>query len=208
METNKQNEMLYVTVHKSRKDEESKMDGIASINTNPKLNPFCVKMRGKDTICKSCYSKRYEYFPNMAKILNENTNILLDKSFTMNCVPNLNRYRYVRLHSFGELINSTHYKNILTIVKAYPNTTFTLWTKRKEIVQKETKPSNLILIYSSPKLNKISALPDKFDKVFTVFDKDKKDIDINCQKKCIDCLKCYTYNNTIFINEVKKYKKR
>lgn len=203
MENNK-TEMLYATVHKSRKGEKSKMDGLVSINTNPTMNPFCNKMRSKDTICKSCYSKRYEYFPNTVKRLTDNTNILLSKDFDIKCVPNLNTYRFVRLHSFGELINSTHYRNLLSIVKAFPDTTFTLWTKRKEIVQKIEKPTNLILIYSSPKLNKVSALPDKFDKVFTVFDKDFEGVDINCQKQCISCLKCYTYNDTMFINEEKK----
>jgi hypothetical protein len=64
------------------------------------------------------------------------------------------------------------------------------------------KPENLIIIKSSKYLNDISL---SLGKVFTVFTKEyikENNVSINCgDKKCIDCLICYTQNNTKFINE-------
>ena len=92
------------------------------------------------------------------------------------------------------------------------------------------KPDNLIIIISSPRINyQIDINKYSFaDKVFTVYDKDyaadhdiiincakdpfkvtsdmtKKDIDkLNKNRSCAHCLKCYTHNNTVYINELLK----
>ena len=77
-------------------------------------------------------------------------------------------------------------------------TTFTLWTKRKNIVNKvlgkRRKPKNLILIYSNPHVDKLDVdLPKHFDKVFNNVSKHTDEV--NCSKKCLECMMCYTLGN-------------
>ena len=87
-------------------------------------------------------------------------------------------------------------------------TTFTLWTKRKNIVNRvlknRTKPKNLILIYSNKYVDRLDIkLPKHFDKVFNNVSKHTNDV--NCSKKCLECMMCYTLGNkTTQIIEVKK----
>jgi hypothetical protein len=106
-----------------------------------------------------------------------------------------------RFSSHGELINMKHLINIYNICRAQPKAVFTLWTKRKDLVNKLskviniTKPVNLILVYSNPKLDKIMTKPPKhFDKVFNNIT-DHNSTLINCEGRCIDCMKCYTLGN-------------
>ena len=87
-------------------------------------------------------------------------------------------------------------------------TTFSLWTKRKNIVSRvlknRDKPKNLVLIYSNPYVDKLNVeLPKHFNKVFNNVSKDSSIV--NCSKKCIECMMCYTIDNpTTQIIEVKK----
>ena len=112
-------------------------------------------------------------------------------------------------HSYGELHNAQHFINYLYIAAGNPQTIFTLWTKRKGIVQRvlksRTKPDNMIIIYSSPVVDKQARLPKGFDKVFTVYSKGSaQDTTINCHGSCNTCRLCYSHNDTININEIKK----
>jgi hypothetical protein len=119
--------------------------------------------------------------------------------------------KYFRLHSHGELINDIHLINFVNIAKKNPNTMFALWTKRKDLINKFKGefPENLILIYSSLKMNKIEKLPNHFHKVFTVFDKENADSShINCKQKCSECYICYTKNDITYVNEHLKYRGR
>ena len=190
--------MINLTEHKATKFK-NKMDGFTSINVSVKRNGFCQQMQKQDgVICKHCYAKRV--YPNMEKRYSENIDWFLSDDFR----PEPINRSIVRIHSFGELYNEKHFENLIALFLYNPNTTFTMWTKRKDIVEKvfakTKKPSNLILIYSSPVLNTTAKLPEGFDKVFTVFAPDQK-VEINCMKSCKDCMKCYTKNNIAFINE-------
>ena len=111
----------------------------------------------------------------------------------------------LRFSAFGELLNKTHYQNLVRIAQRNVDTTCTLWTKRTDIIEKyKVELPNLIHIYSSPVLNKI-ALDEitLYDKVFTVFNQEAVDngVNINCSKSCHTCQLCYTHNNTQFIHE-------
>ena len=68
--------------------------------------------------------------------------------------------------------------------------------------KKYGKPENLILIYSNEIIGEIAKLPEYFDKTFN--NVLKKDSSVYCFQKCIDCLLCYTKNDTETIIEVKK----
>ena len=103
--------------------------------------------------------------------------------------------------------------NLMRIVNENPWCTFTLWTKRTDIVfrwlKDNDKPANFILIYSNPKKSHIMSKPPKFfDKTFNNVLK-HEDVDKqNCTgQKCKDCMVCYTIGNdtTTIVEAVKKY---
>ena len=200
--------MIKITVH----SKETKMRDILSLNTSSLKNPFCKKMsQDKNNICSSCYSNIYSKLrPNLENILQENSR-LLSKKYNDKIIFNAS---IVRLSSFGELINRVHFENLIKICNDNPKASFTLWSRRKPIINhvfvSMEKPDNLILIYSEKKKNPktLNKLPKHFDKVFNVYTKKyaiENNIDINCGKKiCIKCMICYSKNNTRVINGLKK----
>ena len=184
-----------------------KLAGIQSINTPTSTNPFCQAMQKTDSVCKSCYAQRYEKLrPNVVTAFERNK-FLSERPLQPEELPAINE-QIARFASYGELINMMHFINLLRIALANPRTIFTLWTKRPKIVQRVLKlmgkPDNLILIYSSPIVGKVSALPKGFDKVFTAFAKGTDTTDINCHGACNSCRLCYSHNDTTFINEIIK----
>ena len=98
------------------------------------------------------------------------------------------------------------------IAESNPETVFSLWSKRKDIItkvlKKRPKPVNLILIYSNPTISNIlKAPPLYFDKTFNNV-LEHEDVDKqNCTgQKCKDCLLCYTINDVkTIVEKVKKY---
>jgi len=180
-----------------------KMDGMVSLSTSPEKNSFCKGMAKSDNnvICEKCYAFRLcKIYPSLEKALARNSEIL--SSGPLEEVPRVN-VAYFRFNSFGELHNAQHLANLISIAKHNSRTTFALWTKRKDLVNrcKIEIPSNMIMIYSSSKINprKSTNPPKNFDKLFSVYSKDyakKNDIDINCgDRKCFECLKCYDKNS-------------
>ena len=178
-----------------------KLKGIPALNTSPLNNKFCKAMsKKKDTICGSCYSI------NMLKTFRKRADtpfrkygeFLSSKIHPPEYLPKPPNALYVRFSAHGELINVDHAVNLFQICNSSPKTTFTLWTKRYNLVWRAIeymkKPKNLILIYSAIGLDKKKRLPMHFDKVFIV--QSKKNDKTNCFGKCIDCLKCYTKTDT------------
>jgi len=189
-----------------------KMENIVSINTSSLSNPFCKKMsENKENICSRCYSSRYEYWRKYFRnYIQNNLKILSNEKIKKEEIPDqIKSAKLIRLHSFGELINNLHYENFIRIAEWFSDITFSLWTKRDDIIKKYEKPKNLILVRSSFKINKIDEPDiDKYDHVFTVFNKSyikRNSIYINCGgKSCISCLKCYggdISESDFFINE-------
>ena len=183
-----------------------KLAGIQSINTPTTTNPFCQSMQKTDSVCKSCYAQRYEKLrPNIVTAFERNL-FLAERELLPLEIPAINE-QIARFASYGELINMMHFINLLRIAMANPQTVFTLWTKRYRIVQRVLKhmdkPDNLILIYSSPVVDKQADLPAGFDKVFTSYTKQGAQ-NINCHGACNDCRLCYSHNNTTLINEIIK----
>ena len=190
---------------------EGKMEGMFSLNTSAEINPFCQAMRQcAGSICHSCYSKSSERrhinahtaWVNNYHVLSEN--VLKDRE-----LPIINN-RVFRLGAHGDLINRVHYKNQASIVEANPKTMFALWTKNLGVINKGgiIKLHNLIHVFSTYKLNELNPiLPKGFDKTFTVFRRPfvrENNVEINCEKKCITCGKCYERNNIVKINELIK----
>ena len=179
-----------------------KMLGIPSLNTDTTSNEFCQSMynSNKDNlICKECYSMNMlntfrknckPKFLNNSKFLSEKIH---EAEYLPVCPSTVGRF-----HSHGELINTNHLYNLVNICHNQPMTTFTLWTKRKNIVSrvfnKHKKPENMILVYSNPYVDKLDVeLPKYFDKVFNNVSKESSIV--NCSKKCLECMMCYTLGN-------------
>jgi hypothetical protein len=207
------------TLHITQASKTGKLESINSINTSVLNNQFCDKMRkGNDVlkrtelsiVCEACYAATLEkQYTNLHKAITRNDSLLSDAPLEKRQLPVI-MDRVLRFHSLGELINIQHLENFCTIANYNPETFFTLWTKRTDLINKyfseNDKPLNLSLIYSSPRVGKIESLPLHFDKVFTVHAKkpSNENIDINCHSKCKDCMLCYKKNDVIYINEIIK----
>ena len=178
-----------------------KLKGIPALNTSPLNNKFCKAMSSKkDSICGNCYSiNMLKTFRKMCDAPFQRYGEFLSKKVhPSEYLPKPPNALYVRFSAHGELINLNHTINLFKICGLSPNTTFTLWTKRKGLVWKAIKqigkPSNLILIHSASALDVETTVPKYFDKVFIV--QTKKNDKTNCFGGCIDCLKCYTKTDT------------
>lgn len=188
-----------------------KLEDIQSLNTNTLTNPFCIKQnKNKNSICNKCYSI------NMLKTMRkncvpswQNNSELLSKSIIhTELLPNVLN-AFFRFSSHGELINENHFINLINICLKNEHCLFTLWTKRKDIINKVfktmNKPKNLILIFSNSQLNKpIKDLPKYFDKTFNNVTKEYDNNDVNCLGKCKECMICYKHNDIKTIIEYVK----
>ena len=183
-----------------------KLQNIRSINTNTLTNEFCIKQnKNKNSICNSCYSV------NMLKTMRKNcvpswehnSNLLSQVIIQNELLPTI-LDAFFRFSSHGELINNIHLINLINITNKNPHCTFTLWTKRKDIINKVfktiNKPKNLILIsIIFQNLKTKLTLPKYFDKTFNNVTKEYNGKKINCFSKCKECLICYKHNN---INQI------
>ena len=187
-----------------------KLVDIPAINTNTISNPFCIAMHGaKDNvICSNCFSWNMLHGSrkNCAKVWQKNSDFLADE-IDWQYLPTFNAL-WVRFHGHGELQNIAHMVNFHNIALKNPETTFSLWTKRRDIIRQYhreyTQPGNLILIYSNPLKDRIITQPPQgFDKVFNVVT--QPDTAENCTgKNCIDCLTCYRTGTQVVIVEREK----
>lgn len=191
---------------------DGKMTGMKSLNTSPSLNPNCLKMqKTRGTICVQCYSNKTEArWPNARAAWRNNYHTLTENLLELDELYTTREDTY-RLSAHGDIGNRIHYLNYVSIVKNNPQTIFSIWTKRLDIIKEGglIQLPNLIHIYSAPKLNPRNVqLPAGFDKVFNVYTYDyakKHNIDINCgARNCKECGICYAKNGITIINEVVK----
>ena len=196
-----------MTVHMSKMS--GKLKGIPAINTNTLTNQFCIRQHQTDTICGECYSFTMleGYRKNCGPAFERNSALLSDW-IEWDDLPIVNS-AFFRFSAHGELINETHFVNLIRIARKNPHTTFALWTKRASITRKFTKPynskwetlyggedfgdipPNLILVFSNPRIDKVIDVPRGFHKVFNNVSKGST-APQNCTgRKCMDCLACY-----------------
>ena len=187
-----------------------KLEGIPALNTDTTSNKYCISQAGnKDSICSSCYSwgMLQTFRKNAVPRFKKNSDIISGSLLADNELPRP-KSNVARFNGHGELINTYHVQNIVKFALFHHDVTFTLWTKKKSVIQaffnKNDKPSNLILIYSNPTVGVIyKKVPKHFDKVFNVVEQYGESV--NCEGKCTDCLKCYNLDdNTEQIIEVIK----
>ena len=193
-----------------------KLEGLRAISTNTTTNDYCIKQYEKKdskNICTFCYSQEMlrTYRKNMAQALQRNTDIISKKVIHEDGLPII-LDAFFRFNAHGELINEINLINYVNIALKNPHCTFSLWTKRFDIVSKyfkdNKKPKNFILIYSNPKINHIlEVVPKYLDKTFNNVQEDLKKEKQNCSgQKCKDCLLCYKVDSTnTIVEKVKTY---
>jgi len=173
-----------------------KLSGIASINTNPLTNPFCVEMHKSDEniICSYCYSiSMLEGFrKNCVPAFQRNSDALIEE-ISDDDIPKI-KENMARFHSHGELLNQQHLLNFIMIAASYEEKRFVLFTKRRGMIRSLTAPvpDNLVMIFSNPRLNaEMDTVPEGFHKTFNVVNEDG--YEINCGgKSCLDCQQCWS----------------
>ena len=195
-----------------------KMAGMPAITSSSLQNSHCQKLSSiKGSVCERCYSKKYLLSrPNVESCYQQNSQLLALSLIPTKQLPFVNA-AFCRLESFGDIINMTHLKNYIRLVKKNGHCTFALFSKRYDLItdyfHDNKQPKNLCIVISSLMLNTpndISYLPPMRNlKIFTVYSKDyaeKHNIVINCGKtRCLDCRRCYSTNNQpIYINELLK----
>lgn len=159
-----------------------KLEGFQAISVNTVTNKFCQDMhtsKRDDIICKKCYSfktlKSKRFGNNLEKALQRNSDLLSKPLDTDNINLFINA-AYFRFDAHGELMNRTHFENLILIAQYNPRCNFALWTKRRDIVnlvkrdmhQDNTPfPHNLILVWSNPIVDDVHwQPPTNFDYVF------------------------------------------
>lgn len=199
-----------------------KLEGFRALSTNTKTNDYCTKQHASkdpDNICTKCYSQIMlsSYRKNMEPALERNSQALSTRLLKQDELPRI-LDRAFRFDAHGELINATHLENLINIAAHNPGTSFGLWTKRNDIISKffrsrphSAKPTNLILIYSNPKIGAIMKRPPRhFDRTFNNVPEHEHQDQQNCTgQKCKDCMLCYTPVHvngvTTIVEKVKKY---
>ena len=201
-----------------------KLEGFQAISTNTVSNEYCQKQYKKQdakNICTFCYSHNMlnTFRKNMQASLQRNTDLLNSKVLHPDALPVINS-AFFRFNAHGELAldkkqGTINLENYVNIALKNPHCTFSLWTKRFDIIKpyfdQHDKPKNLILIYSSPLTNHImTKIPKHFDKTFnTVVETDFVEKQNCTGQKCKDCLLCYKKDTTsIIVEKVKTYGKK
>tara|TARA_R100000963_G_scaffold31729_1_gene23164 strand:+ start:201 stop:848 length:648 start_codon:yes stop_codon:yes gene_type:complete len=208
-------------------DMSGKLDGFKAINTNTLSNKFCQKVSqasDDSIICTKCYSVTMleSFRKNCVEPFQRNSDLLSKYELTAEQIP-IFKDAFVRFSGHGELINYLHLHNLVLIAGSNPRTRFGLWTKRKELVYNyfnensfhrlnNTKPLNLVIIYSNPRIGTILDKPPNqyFDKTFNNVAENEFVEQQNCTgQQCKNCLLCYRDNNvTTIIEKVKFYGKK
>jgi hypothetical protein len=177
-----------------------KLAGFRAVNTSPLSNAFCLKMeKASGTVCANCYSLKQmrTYRLNMIPPLTRNGELLSSRPLNSQEIPKFRPGETVRFNAHGELINIQHFENLLAIARHNPESTFALWTKRHDVAtsRPDKIPDNLRLIYSHPTVNQTYLyVPRGFDQVFAVYTPNfakKHNVEINCKRRCADCMQCY-----------------
>lgn len=208
-----------------------KLDEFFAVSTSVLMNHICqARAREKGSICKDCYAANgVNRFSSLCQALEINHLILnnfeiSEEAWATLALPSTNGK--FRIESHGDTESATCAINYIRIIKSHKWLTFGVWTKNinhyRVAFNREGKPDNMIFIISSPYENVTIEVPEDMvhyvDHVFTVFTLEfakANKIVINCGKydpdtlemidhHCKNCLLCYTYGTTFYINELKK----
>lgn len=186
-----------------------KLQDIRSLNTSPLQNDFCMIMANSNCICSKCYSidSLRTYRKGCDKAWARNGEILTAEVYPESELPFLNDAIF-RIHSHGEVIDMTHLRNILGLARRNPQTTFSFFTKRKDLVKQLEDgeiPENVVMVYSNAVMDRVmQEPPPRFHKTFNVVTSSEV-APINCgARSCATCQVCYKFNTAKVIVELEK----
>ena len=218
-------------VRKTVHDPEHKLAGIDSVGTTMQGNERCNQriltalLTGDlDNICLKCYADRLTstYKPLDAK-LEVNLFILSTRILTEEEIANINLLTFfVRIESFGDVMNKTMCINYINIIRYYNMQNFAIWSKNLDLwcetFDEIGKPENTTFVFSSTHIDKVDPVPAKWahyvDHVFTVCSTAEKAMEmcklydgipcagIKCLVKC-GC-KCYKRDTKKYVFEVQR----
>lgn len=196
-------------IYKVAYHESGKIEGVYSLDSSATNCTFCRVMREKakenpNIICGYCYDFEQEKYRK--EVLNRHTLNLVIMSkveFTVDELRHLNGIGLIRVNSSGDAENVIYAKNMLRYAMAHSFARVAIWSKNVlayiKAIDEIGKPENVIMIQSSPFINKPVARAKYFDYVFTVYsDAEQIEKALNagaCEcngKKCSVCgYKCY-----------------
>lgn len=191
--------------------ESGKIEGIFSLDSSATNCGFCRKMREyaaahpeKQCICGSCYDVRQEGF-KLAALARHTLNLIIMSAtvYSREELAAVPVYGLVRVNSSGDSSGDVYAENMVLFAAAHPAARVTAWAKNTagyiRACRKHGKPENLLLICSSPFIDKTAPRPEYFDYVFTVYSTPEKVREalaagaMECNgKKCRECgYSCY-----------------
>ena len=207
----------------------SKMEGVPSISTCCLSNPACLaRMRMGEAVCAQCFANSLLSIRNGLKLTTTRNYHILNTSVIKKApmikwtrkMLQINHTRIVRIESFGDVASVQQAINYIRIAQANPDCNFAAWTKNLwfwvQAFRKVGKPKNLTLVFSSLRINEISAIPEWarewVDHRFTVFTKEFLDAHGMCSNcagiSCASCQKCYRNDTDFDIIEILRPKKK
>lgn len=175
-----------------------KLAGFKAVNFNPITPRFCNRRsQTPGTVCQHCYSRKMikTYRQSCAKPFTRNAE-LMNGAVPDYCIPRFQPGSSVRFLAHGEMDTTDQFMSFCAICRASPETHFTMWTKRTDIVALllHEIPANLTLIQSSTYVNRPEQRAPGFHAVFTVYDKEHElpEGTQHCVgQKCMYCMHCY-----------------
>lgn len=191
--------------------ESGKIEGIFSLDSSATNCEFCRKMRAyaaahpeKKCICGSCYDVRQESF-KLAALARHTLNLIIMSAtvYSLEELATVPVYGLTRVNSSGDSSGDVYAENMVLFAAAHPACRVSAWAKNTagyiRACRKHGKPKNLILICSSPFIDKAAPRPEYFDYTFTVYSTPEKVQAalaagaMECNgKKCMDCgYSCY-----------------
>jgi hypothetical protein len=177
-----------------------KLDGLYSITTSCIDAPFCraQRLRGvDDDVCTHCYAATSlsTFRMNAREAMERNRRKLNEAQFEPpRRWPAMIALRFM---SHGDISSTRELRSVYLLAERAPaGLPIALWTKNVDAVRDfcDPPPRRLKMIYSSPKIGIESAIPFRFDAVFTVY-RVAEDIPqgaYRCEGRCADCLECYS----------------
>lgn len=188
-----------------------KIEDVNSLDSSATNCGFCAKMREYAAahpelkiVCGECYDYKQEQYRYSA--LNRHTlNLVIMESveFTIEELSMLPAGELIRVNSSGDSSGNVYAANMIKYCIAHPTSHCAIWAKNAvsyiHACDKYGKPKNVVMIQSSPFVDREVKRAKYFDYVFTVY-KDAEKVKAalangacECNgKKCKNCdFKCY-----------------
>ena len=155
----------------------------------------------ENSVCGSCYAHKGNYtrFPEVQKALYRRLKAIYDPNWIDAMVFLIKDEKYFRWHDSGDLMNSKHLEDILTVCDRTPNTKHWLPTREYNIVEDVMKhrksPKNMFLRLSAHMIDQTG--PVELAKRLGVLTSEVGTKKYTCPAgdqggKCLDCRACWT----------------